>query len=149
MKEATAEILNNLRYTHKMHEKQCEIMSFATLLLRIINVVFICAILALQFWQIMDINHTAIIVTLSIIFTVLEVGLAFYQLNFNYDKLLDQHRTTAKMLLSAKNNMIVACAEKVNKAQLESLVYELNEIYAAAPQTGRFAKWLVERDKEK
>lgn len=146
MKDATKIIYDNLRFTHKVHEKQCELLSLGAFLIRIFSVLLICTVLFLQFWQIIDTRHGQILTILSIIFTVVEVGVAFFQLNFNYDKLLDQHRTTAKSLLSIKNRLIVAKAGRIGQEQLDEFVAELNEIYGGAPQTNRIAKFLANRE---
>jgi len=146
MKEATNKIYDNLHFTHKIHEKQCELLSLGTLVLRLLSVILICGVLFLQFWQLIDTGHERTLVAWSIVLTVAEVGLVFFQLNFNYDKLLDQHRTTAKSLLIVKNRLIVAKASGITQKLLGSFVDELNEIYSAAPQTNRLAKWLVHRE---
>lgn len=146
MKEATKTIYENLKFTHKVHEKQCELLALGAFLIRIVSVLLICVVLFLQFWQIIDTGHSQLITIWSIIFTVIEVGVAFFQLNFNYDNLLDQHRTVAKSLLSIKNRFIVSKASSMSQKQLDSFVAEINEIYSGAPQTNKLAKWMANRE---
>lgn len=149
MRQATDTIYDNLRFTHRVYEKQCELLSLGAFITRLVSVVLICAVLFLQFLQFIDTNHSSSITVWAIILTVLEVGVAFFQLNFNYDKLLDQHRATAKNLLTVKNRLIVAMTEKLTKPQLELYVDELNDLYTSAPQTNRLAKWLTNREDKK
>lgn len=148
LQDAAEKLYENLDFTHRVHEKQCELLSVGAFLVRIISVVLICVVLLLQFWQIIDTTHSQTIAVWSIIFTVIEVGVAFFQLNFNYDNLLDQHRNTAKNLLSVKNHFIVARTGKVDQHQLDQFVNELNDIYRGAPQTNRLAKWMANREEK-
>ena len=146
MKDTAETIYNNLAFTHKVHEKQCEILSYASIVLRLLSVTLIVLVLFLQFWQAAFPQNSKTLMIWSIALTVAEVGVAFFQLNFNYDKLLDQHRATAKSCLSLRNRLMVAKINKLTATQLTGYVDEANKIYDAAPQTGKVAKWLADRE---
>lgn len=143
--KAVDRIFDNLEFTHKIHEKQCELMATGSIITRLVSVGLISMILLLQFIQLLPNKNSDEITVATIILTVIEVGVAFYQLSFNYDKLLDQHRSTAKSLLRIKNEMIVDMDGELDKPVLKSYVNELNKIYNDAPQTGWMAKFLVNK----
>ena len=148
MKDTTKTVYDNLAFTHKVHEKQCEVLSYASIIVRLLSVTLIVSVLFLQFWQFANPQTNRTLLTWSIVLTVLEVGLAFFQLNFNYDKLLDQHRGTAKSCLLLKNRLLVGKTSAISSKQLMEYVEEANQIYAAAPQTGQLAKWMANRSKD-
>jgi hypothetical protein len=147
MRDTTKTVYDNLAFTHKVHEKQCEILSVASIVLRLVSVSLIVAVLFLQFWQFANPQTNRTLLVWSIILTVAEVGVAFFQLNFNYDKLLDQHRGTAKNCLLLKNRLLVAKSNHISSNELMKYVDEANKIYEAAPQTGQLAKWMANRKK--
>jgi len=148
MKDTTKTVYDNLAFTHKVHEKQCEILSIASIIIRLLSVSLIVAVLFLQFWQFANTQTDRTLLVWSIILTVAEVGVAFFQLNFNYDKLLDQHRGTAKNCLLLKNRLLVAKSNPMTSNELMKYVDEANKIYEAAPQTGQLAKWMANRKKK-
>ncbi len=145
MKKSVETLFDNLSYTHKVHEKQCEVFSAASVAMRIISVVLLVVILLLQFSQLLTDGESTLLIRISVGLTLLEVGLAFFQLNFNFEKLLDQHRTTAKKALAIKNRLLIDKAT-ITKAKLDQYVREINELYESAPQTGRIAKWITEKE---
>ncbi|MEX2014823.1 MAG: SLATT domain-containing protein [Candidatus Saccharimonadales bacterium] len=148
LRKTTEKLYKNLNFTHRVHEKQCELLSLGTFIIRLVSVILICTILFLQFWQLLN-TPTGTLMVWSVALTVIEVGVTFFQLNFNYDKLLDQHRNTAKSLLAVKNHFIIAMTDNITKKQLEEYVDEFNEIYSNAPQTNKIAKWLANREDRK
>jgi hypothetical protein len=141
--KASDRIFDNLDFTHKMHEKQAELMSFGSIALRVLLLCSLLLSLGIQMLQPVANSNFEAWNVVSILSTLLGVGLSFYQLNFNYDKLLDLHRVTAKKLLNVKNRMIVAREGSVSQKQLDAFVQELNLIYESAPQTGWLAKKFV------
>lgn len=143
--KAIDRIFENLDFTHKMHERQAELMSFGSVAIRVLLLGSLLLSLGIQMFQSISPTGFSSWNVVGIIATLLGVGLSFYQLNFNYDKLLDLHRVTAKNLLSVKNRMIVARDRDVSQEQLNKFVEELNPIYASAPQTGWLAKKLVNK----
>lgn len=142
-------IYKNLWYTHKVHEKQCIILSIGSLAIRLLSVAIIVTVLLLQFIQALDNTNNSLTFP-SIMLTVLEVGLSFFILNFNYDKLLEQHRSSAKQLVRIKNKMIVAQSKGITAKELNEIANELSSIYFNAPQTGIIASVLanIEWNKE-
>lgn len=140
---AAKKIFENLAFTHKVHEKQAELMSLGSQILRILILTSLLFSLWVQLVQLIPNFSTGSLTTLGIISTIVGIGLAFYQLNFNYDKLLDSHREAAKDLLEVKNKMIVAMDNGMTKAELNAFVDELNPIYRRAPQTGWLANILA------
>ncbi len=145
--KASDRIFDNLDFTHKMHEKQAELMSLGSIAVRVLLLSSLLLSLGIQMLQPTTGSGFGIWNITSILSTLLGVGLSFYQLNFNYDKLLDLHRVTAKKLLNVKNRMIVAREDDITQSQLDEFVLELNPIYESAPQTGWLAKKLVNRAK--
>jgi hypothetical protein len=144
MSSPSKKIYDNLSFTHKTYEKQCEVLSIASICLRAVSVTLVVAVLMLQFWQLLYPSGSKTLTLISLALLVIEVGVAFFQLNFNYDKLLDQHRNTAKNLLSIKNRMIVDM-QTMTSQQLSAYVTELNVVYFNAPQTGELARLLANR----
>lgn len=145
--KASDRIFDNLDFTHKMHEKQAELMSLGSIAVRVLLLSSLLLSLGIQMLQTTTGSGFGIWNITSILSTLLGVGLSFYQLNFNYDKLLDLHRVTAKKLLSVKNRMIVAREDDITQSQLDEFILELNPIYESAPQTGWLAKKLVNKAK--
>ena len=145
MMKASDRIFDNLDFTHKMHEKQAELMSFGSIIIRVLLLSSLLLSLGIQMFQPVAGSGFSFLSIISILSTLLGVGLSFYQLNFNYDKLLDLHRVTAKKLLNVKNSMIVAREGNISQKQLDEFVQKLNPIYESAPQTGWLAKKLVNR----
>lgn len=146
--KASDRIFDNLDFTHKMHEKQAELMSLGSIALRVLLLSSLLLSLGIQMLQPTTSSGFGMWNTISILSTLLGVGLSFYQLNFNYDKLLDLHRVTAKKLLNVKNRMIVVREGGISQKQLDEFVQELNPIYESAPQTGWLAKKLVNKKEE-
>lgn len=145
--KAADKIYDNLDFTHKMHEKQAELMSIGSIVVRVLLLSSLLLSLGIQMFQqptSAGMNAWSVV---SIVSTLFGVGLSFYQLNFNYDKLLDLHRVTAKGLLGVKNRMMVAIEAGIGKEELNQFVDELEPLYTSAPQTGRIAKWLVNKSK--
>lgn len=145
--KASDRIFDNLDFTHKMHEKQAELMSLGSIAVRVLLLSSLLLSLGIQMLQPTTGSGFGVWNIISILSTLLGVGLSFYQLNFNYDKLLDLHRITAKKLLNVKNRMIVAREDDITQSQLDEFVLELNPIYESAPQTGWLAKKLVNKAK--
>jgi hypothetical protein len=145
LQTVASQLFDNLASTHKVHEKQCEVLSWTSAALRVVSVAGVVAVLLLQFWQILEPTNTQI-TRKSILVTVFEVGLLVFQLNFNYDKLLDQHRNTAKKALAVKNRLLVYMnGPKISEARLNEFAEEINDLYSSAPQTGIIAKFLANR----
>ena len=136
---AVKKIYDNLAFTHKVHEKQAEIMSLGSQVLRMLILASLLFSLWVQLVQLIPDYDAGSLINLGIISTIVGIGLAFYQLNFNYDKLLDSHREAAKDLLEVKNKMIVAMDNGMTQVELDAFVDQLNPIYRRAPQTG----WLA------
>lgn len=138
-------IYANLKFTHKVHEKQAELLSFGSIIIRIVLLLSLIGSLGLQLLQLLpeyanaNLNRVAILVTLA------GVGLSFYQLTFNYDKLLELHRNTAKDLLAIRNRITVAMDKPVSQQDLNKFVEDLNQIYKRAPQTGWLAKIIANK----
>lgn len=120
-------------------------MSLGSIAIRVLLLSSLLLSLGIQMLQPDTGSDSRVWGTISILSTLLGVGLSFYQLNFNYDKLLDLHRVTTKKLLNVKNRMIVACESDITQSQLDEFVLELNEVYENAPQTGWLAKRLVNK----
>lgn len=146
--KASDRIFDNLDFTHKMHEKQAELMSLGSTVIRVLLLSSLLVSLGIQMFQPATSSGFGMWNIIGILSTLLGVGLSFYQLNFNYDKLLDLHRVTAKKLLNVKNRMIVAREGNISQKQLDDFVQELNPIYESAPQTGWLAKKLVNKNEE-
>ena len=138
---AAKTIFENLAFSHKVHEKQAELMSFGSKILRLLILGSLLFSLAVQLIPLIPDASSTSLTVLGIIATIIGIGLSFYQLNFDYDKLLDSHRELAKELLAVKNRMIVAMDGGITKSELEAFVDELNPIYQRAPQTG----WLANK----
>jgi dipeptide/tripeptide permease len=142
---AASQLFDNLHFTHKVHEKQCEVLSVSSIALRIISVAGVVIVLLLQFWQILEPANTQL-TRRSIVVTVFEVGLLVFQLSFNYDNLLDQHRNSAKKALAIKNRLLVyMSASNMTETKLNEFADEINDLYFSAPQTGAIAKYLANR----
>ena len=152
--KAVKTIYENLAFTHKVHEKQAELMSIGSKVLRLLILVSLLFSLGVQLAPLVPGFNTTTLTILGVISTIIGIGISFYQLNFNYDKLLDAHREMAKELLAVKNRMIVAMDETMSRTELENFVNELNPIYQRAPQTGWLAKIMangitIKRNKRK
>lgn len=147
LKEVIEKLSCNLNFTHKVHEKECEVLFFFNNLLKMVSVANIVAVLLLQFLQL--INDSLKLTNWSIYLTVFEVGLLSYQLSFNYEKMFEQHRNIAKRCLSIKNRLLLYRSNpKPIDKEVSIFIDEINELYAEAPQTGKLAKLLANRDKE-
>jgi hypothetical protein len=118
-------------------------MNLSNIIARALSGVLIVVVLGLQLWQLLPDTDTATLNRFSIAFTILEVGLVFFQLSFNYDKLWEQHRTSAKNMLVVKNRLLVAMSAPLARKELDSFVDEINQLYLDAPQTGWLAKFLA------
>lgn len=152
MKIAVEQLFQNLNFTHKVHEKECEALFWASNFLKIVGVFNVVTVLLLQFLQIRY-GSSVILMDWSIYLTVLEVGLLIYQLNFNYEKQYELHRSTAKQALAIKNRLLVyKNTSRFSEDGMDKFVEEINTLYSFAPQTGKIAKFLanksIKEDKE-
>lgn len=143
---AAKTIYDNLAFTHKVHEKQAELMAWGSKALRLLILASLLFSLGVQLAPLIPGASSSTLTVLGVISTIIGIGLSFYQLNFNYDKLLDAHREIAKELLAVKNRMIIAMDGTISKSDLEDFVNEVNPIYQRAPQTGWLANAMASKN---
>lgn len=128
-------------YSHKTHEKECEILEGRAGMEKWVNV----ALTALTFGGIVSnifIDQASIKVITAIIATT-TLGFTIYQLSFSPEKLAAKHRIVAKELWYIREKYVSLIADILSKSlskeqiqkRRDDLIDQLGTIYKFAPQT--------------
>jgi len=139
--ENIRESFGRVVYTHKTHEKNCEICHKKATFIKIINIVLISitsgTLLTTYFT-----NDTSFTKISAIISTIL-LAFSIFQISFNPEREAEQHKRTALSLWKIReeyiNLMIDILNPDVPKNKIirkrNSLLRRLNQIYQSAPPT--------------
>ncbi len=142
------ELYGRLIYSHKTHEKQREICSegvvrtkWAAIILT--GLTFFTASAA----AFVPIDLQNILVVITALLCAVSFAYSFFQLSFTPEKLVQEHRFTAKKLLSARDRMVFiigelmdqSCYTENTKKKLEAINAEITLIYEYAPDTSEKA----------
>lgn len=135
------EAFGRVVYSHKTHEKACEIASSYSSLIKWINIV-LTAVTASSIIAVIITDQTAL-KYITGIFSLLTLGFTLFQLSFNPDEEASKHRQIAKEiwfireryenLISDIMNKIIDTNEAVKRR--DELIEQVGNIYKYAPQT--------------
>ncbi len=135
------EAFGRVVYSHKTHEKECELLHMTVWKIKWVNIILSC----MTFGGVVSIFFTdsSTLENVTIFISTITLGFMIYQLSFNPEELAAKHRQVAKELWFIREkyeNLIADIASKsLNSEQIRNrrdrLLEEVGVIYKFAPQT--------------
>ena len=142
--EIIKQALGNVIYTQKTHEMAIIRKSNYVTCIKWINIILVGIVFFVLFLQIFNQNDKDYLYA-GIFFTVIETLFLIFQLSFNPEKEIIEHKITANRLWLMREKHLNLLTDikneifdfKQNAIKRDELTNELNEIYKNAPQTSR------------
>ena len=140
--ETTKEQYGRVCYSHKVHEKQAELLSNRIGWLRGCQVA--STVLATSSAVVVILGDNRFASVLTAVFAAIALLLEISALRFSFDEMLERHRRTAIALWVARERLINLMTDAMDytisidafKSVRDEVTKQLENIYSSAPQTG-------------